>query len=216
MSAATDHAQLKRQLKIKTGTVQRYAQAALPSIHALKAPLTRTCCRSGQLFGDPIRFLHASGRCCHPRYQSIRYLKELTLYKKEVEDYQRKLDKLHADGVEGWDLKNGVRSSSSVYGRLFGGSQAFSFAQRNLLAESQKMIPDTEGKLQKAVQDLREVVVSWNPARKRVGYPNKFCRFKPSWTQPCTRRRNTSRRTKCSKKPIFKPATVACRFGTVQ
>ncbi|KAH7107116.1 tubulin binding cofactor A [Auriculariales sp. MPI-PUGE-AT-0066] len=81
-------AQLKRQLKIKTGIVQRY-------------------------------------------------LKELALYKNETEDMQRKVDKLLADGVEGWDLKNA----------------------RNMLEESKKMVPDTQGRLEKAVAELRDVTI---------------------------------------------------------
>ncbi|KZV84306.1 tubulin binding cofactor A [Exidia glandulosa HHB12029] len=66
-----------------------------------------------------------------------RLLKELTVYKQELEDQQLKLDKFIADGAEDWDIKNG----------------------RNMLEESRKMIPHTQSRLEKAVIDLREVVV---------------------------------------------------------
>ncbi|EJD52208.1 tubulin binding cofactor A [Auricularia subglabra TFB-10046 SS5] len=66
-----------------------------------------------------------------------RLLKELTVYKKELEDQQRKVDQLIADGAEDWDIKNG----------------------RNMLEESKKMVPDTQARLQKAVTDLRELYV---------------------------------------------------------
>jgi len=45
--------------------------------------------------------------------------KEHTLYKKEAEEQQRKLDKLKADGANHddweWDIKNGVCYSTSIY-----------------------------------------------------------------------------------------------------
>lgn len=44
------------------------------------------------------------------------------MYRDEVEDQKRKLDKLVADGAEEWDVKNAVRDSdrcpSSAFPRL--------------------------------------------------------------------------------------------------
>jgi len=67
----------------------------------------------------------------------IRLTKEHTLYRKEAEDQQRKLDKFIADGAEDWDIKNGKR----------------------MMEESNKMIQDSNTRLGKAVGDLRDLVV---------------------------------------------------------
>nr|GAT61315.1 predicted protein [Mycena chlorophos] len=67
-----------------------------------------------------------------------RLKKEHDMYLKEVDDLKIKKDKLVADGADEWDVKNATR----------------------MLEESQKMITDTEGRLAKAYDDLRDAVVA--------------------------------------------------------
>jgi len=67
-----------------------------------------------------------------------RLLKEHGLYKKEADEGKRKVDKLIADGAEGWE----VRSA------------------QNLLRESEKMVADTSARLGTTVLELRDVVVA--------------------------------------------------------
>jgi len=67
-----------------------------------------------------------------------RLMKEYGLYKKETEEQQIRVDKYIADGKDEYDIKN----------------------QKNILAESQKMIPDTQKRLATLVGELRDVVVS--------------------------------------------------------
>lgn len=69
----------RRQLKIKSGVVKRYANILLWLKTTLLILLV------------------------------IRLSKEHALYRKEAEQQQRKLDKFIADGAEGWDINNGVR-----------------------------------------------------------------------------------------------------------
>ncbi|KAG2138674.1 tubulin binding cofactor A-domain-containing protein [Suillus bovinus] len=66
-----------------------------------------------------------------------RLLKEHILYAKEAEEQQRKLDKLIANNAEEWDVKSAKR----------------------ILEESHRMIKDSDNRLGKAVQDLRELVI---------------------------------------------------------
>ncbi|OJA15959.1 putative protein 42 [Rhizopogon vesiculosus] len=66
-----------------------------------------------------------------------RLLKEHVLYAKEAEEQQRKVDKLIADNAEEWDTKSA----------------------RRILEESHRMIKDSDNRLGKAVQDLRELVL---------------------------------------------------------
>ncbi|KAG2155667.1 tubulin binding cofactor A-domain-containing protein [Suillus clintonianus] len=66
-----------------------------------------------------------------------RLLKEHILYAKEAEEQQRKLDKLIAKNAEEWDVKSA----------------------RRILEESHRMIKDSDNRLGKAVQDLRELVL---------------------------------------------------------
>ncbi|THH19677.1 hypothetical protein EW146_g1534 [Bondarzewia mesenterica] len=66
-----------------------------------------------------------------------RLLKEHGMYREQVEDNKRKLDKLVADGAEGWDVRSATR----------------------LWEESQRMVVDTDNRLGKVVGELREVVV---------------------------------------------------------
>lgn len=66
-----------------------------------------------------------------------RLLKEHILYAKEAEEQQRKLDKLIANNAEEWDVKSA----------------------RRILEESHRMIKDSDNRLGKAVQDLRELVL---------------------------------------------------------
>ncbi|KAG2076799.1 tubulin binding cofactor A [Suillus decipiens] len=67
-----------------------------------------------------------------------RLLKEHILYAKEAEEQQRTLDKLIANNTEEWDVKNA----------------------RRVLEESHRMIKDSDNRLGKAVQDLRELVLT--------------------------------------------------------
>ncbi|EKM84006.1 hypothetical protein AGABI1DRAFT_88809 [Agaricus bisporus var. burnettii JB137-S8] len=65
-----------------------------------------------------------------------RYNKEMTLYRKEVVDLGGKLTRLVADGTEEWDVKN----------------------MKRMIEESEKMILDTETKLDKAKGELKDLV----------------------------------------------------------
>ncbi|KZO94829.1 tubulin binding cofactor A [Calocera viscosa TUFC12733] len=68
-----------------------------------------------------------------------RLSKENGLYVQEAEQNQRKLDKLLADGPEEeWDVKNA----------------------RRLVEESNRMIANTRAHLEKAADDLRDLVAS--------------------------------------------------------
>ncbi|TFY74118.1 hypothetical protein EWM64_g9893 [Hericium alpestre] len=74
-----------------------------------------------------------------------RLLKENRLYRDEVEEHTRKLDKLVAGGsAEAWDLKNG----------------------KAMLEESKKMVEDSNTRLGRAVGDLHDLV---NAAKKDEG-----------------------------------------------
>ncbi|EIM92695.1 tubulin binding cofactor A [Stereum hirsutum FP-91666 SS1] len=66
-----------------------------------------------------------------------RLYKEQNMYRDEVEDQKRKLDKLVADGAEEWDVKNA----------------------KKMLEESKKMVVDADTRLGKTVADLRDLVV---------------------------------------------------------
>jgi len=65
-----------------------------------------------------------------------RYEKELSFYRKEVEDLGKKLDKFIAQNAEEWDIKN----------------------TNKMIDESKKMVVDTEKKLEKATGDLKDLV----------------------------------------------------------
>jgi len=73
-----------------------------------------------------------------------RLLKEHNLYQKEAEDQKIKLDKFVAEGAEDWDIKNATK----------------------MMDESNKMIVDSATRLGKAVEDLRDLIltVKKNPA----------------------------------------------------
>lgn len=66
-----------------------------------------------------------------------RLSKEYLLYIKEAEQQQAKLAKFVADGAESWDIGNATR----------------------MLEESNKMIKDSEGRRDKAVADLQDLVI---------------------------------------------------------
>ncbi|KAF8496069.1 hypothetical protein JB92DRAFT_2747243 [Gautieria morchelliformis] len=66
-----------------------------------------------------------------------RILKEYNMYKIEAEDQQRRVDKYIADAADELDLKN----------------------QQKLLVESQKMILQTQKRLETGASELRELVV---------------------------------------------------------
>jgi len=59
------------------------------------------------------------------------------MYKDEVVAQKLKLDKLIADGAEEWDIKNG----------------------KKMLAESEKMVEDSQARLGKSTGDLRILVI---------------------------------------------------------
>ncbi|KAF8624221.1 hypothetical protein AX15_005987 [Amanita polypyramis BW_CC] len=67
-----------------------------------------------------------------------RLSKDHALYKNEVGEQERKLDKLTAGGAEEWDVKNATK----------------------MLEESTKMVKDSEVRLRKAVGELRDLVIS--------------------------------------------------------
>ncbi|KAF9225366.1 tubulin binding cofactor A [Gyrodon lividus] len=67
-----------------------------------------------------------------------RLLKEYSMYSKEAEEQQRKLDKMIAKNAEEWDIKNAGR----------------------ILDESQRMIKDSNDRLGKAVEKLQTFVYS--------------------------------------------------------
>ena len=75
----------RKQLKIKAGVAKR-----------CDAPLARR--RTGTSEAEP---------------NAQRLMKEVGMYRKEVEQNQIRLEKLRADGAEEWDVKNAVRLSPS-------------------------------------------------------------------------------------------------------
>ncbi|KAG6846070.1 hypothetical protein H0H87_006434 [Tephrocybe sp. NHM501043] len=66
-----------------------------------------------------------------------RLSKEQTLYRKEAEQQQRKLDQFIAAGAEGWDINNGTR----------------------MMEEANKMIVDSANRLGKAAGELRDLII---------------------------------------------------------
>ncbi|KZV69714.1 tubulin binding cofactor A [Peniophora sp. CONT] len=66
-----------------------------------------------------------------------RLMKEVGMYRKEVEQNQIRLEKLRADGAEDWDVKNAGL----------------------LVAESEKMVTDSSDRMGRAVGELRDLVV---------------------------------------------------------
>jgi len=66
-----------------------------------------------------------------------RLAKEHALYKKEAGQQKQKLDKLIADGVEGWDVNNGTR----------------------MMEEANRMIIDSANRLGKAAGELKDLIV---------------------------------------------------------
>ncbi|GJJ09834.1 hypothetical protein Clacol_004058 [Clathrus columnatus] len=67
-----------------------------------------------------------------------RLLKEYNLYKIEAEEQKRTVDKYIADGKDEYDVRN----------------------QQKILAEAEKMIPDTQKRLGTAVEQLRDIIVA--------------------------------------------------------
>jgi len=66
-----------------------------------------------------------------------RLAKEQRLYAQENQDQKLKLDKFIADNAEEWDIKNGKR----------------------MLEESERMIKDTDKRLDAAVRELRDLII---------------------------------------------------------
>ena len=74
-----------------------------------------------------------------PRQQWLRprLVKEMNMYKKEVDAQQARIDKLKAEGADAADIKK----------------------QAEVLEESANMIPDTHKRLEAAQHELQELVV---------------------------------------------------------
>ncbi|KAI0309202.1 tubulin binding cofactor A, partial [Amylostereum chailletii] len=66
-----------------------------------------------------------------------RLVKENGLYRKELVEATVKVDKLRAEGVEGWDINNATK----------------------MMQESEKMVKDASVRMGKAVGDLRDLLV---------------------------------------------------------
>lgn len=104
----SDQAALKRQLKIKTGVVKRCVLSPQERVRS------RLITRLSPAFLSKRVLVSLRRAFCLPIRSGLRVarpcslLKELTVYKSELEDQQRKLDKFIADGAEDWDIKNGV------------------------------------------------------------------------------------------------------------
>ncbi|KAI0309201.1 tubulin binding cofactor A [Amylostereum chailletii] len=64
-----------------------------------------------------------------------RLVKENGLYRKELVEATVKVDKLRAEGVEGWDINNATK----------------------MMQESEKMVKDASVRMGKAVGDLRDL-----------------------------------------------------------
>ncbi|KAF8514338.1 hypothetical protein BU17DRAFT_52644 [Hysterangium stoloniferum] len=89
-----------------------------------------------------------------------RLLKEHKLYNQEMEAQQRRVDQYIADGKDEYDIKNQASTADHLHYMCYIIS---TFLQKNILAESQKMVPDVQKRLGDAVVDLRELVVASRP-----------------------------------------------------
>ncbi|KAG6842391.1 hypothetical protein C0991_007521 [Blastosporella zonata] len=78
-----------------------------------------------------------------------RLTKEQTLYRKEAEQQQRKLDKFIMDGAEGWDINNGVPNAQPAH----------RITQTRMMEEANKMIVDSANRLGKAAGELRDLII---------------------------------------------------------
>ena len=67
--------------------------------------------RRGQAVRRPLARRRTGTSEAEPNAQ--RLMKEVGMYRKEVEQNQIRLEKLRADGAEEWDVKNAVRLSPS-------------------------------------------------------------------------------------------------------
>lgn len=91
-----------------------------------------------------------------------RLSKEVTIYNKEVKELIAKRAKLEEDGTqEEWFVKNAVRLSplnlpSSISQTLIHPSI---YLQTKMIAESEKMITDTQERLKAGIADLESIVV---------------------------------------------------------
>jgi tubulin-specific chaperone A len=86
-----------------------------------------------------------------------RLKKEHQTYITEAEAQKRKLDKLVADGVEGWDIRNNVRRFHS-YISILSHSSLYEIKTR-IMEESDKMVIDSSSRLEKAVEELSDLIV---------------------------------------------------------
>lgn len=94
-------------------------------------------------------------------FRTTRLKKEHELYQKELVDQKIKTDKLVANGAEEWDIKNSVRPSTATrYRRERVLMDEFVHApQGKMTEESEKMIKDSQERLGKAYDELRQLVV---------------------------------------------------------
>ena len=100
------------------------------------------------------------------------------MYAKENQDQKLKVDKLVASNGDEWDIKNGVRSIHALSlldpcPKLPKGGPPSALAwntdlveQKRMLEESERMILDTNKRLGAAVQELRDLVVSFPPTSR--------------------------------------------------
>ncbi|KAG8688234.1 hypothetical protein FRC11_005816 [Ceratobasidium sp. 423] len=74
-----------------------------------------------------------------------RLWKEHNMYRQEALQLKVKHDKLVADGADEYDIKNAASSLALLFKKIWD--------------EGEKMIPDSENRLAKAIIELRELVV---------------------------------------------------------
>ena len=87
-----------------------------------------------------------------------RVFKEHEIYGNEVVENKIKLDKLRAEGEEDWGVRNAVRASLASSERPVS-ILIWDDVQAKLVEESKKMVVNTDQRLRKAVEDLRDVIV---------------------------------------------------------
>jgi tubulin-specific chaperone A len=80
--------------------------------------------------------------------------KEYSLYLREADEQQRKLDRLIAEHAEDWDIKNAVSRGSLI---VLAWAQVVT--KTKMMEESNKMIVDSEIRLANAIGELRDLVV---------------------------------------------------------
>ena len=117
-----------------------------------------------------------------------RVFKEHEIYGNEVVENKIKLDKLRAEGEEDWGVRNAVRASLASSERPVS-MLTWDDVQAKLLEESKKMVVNTDQRLRKAIEDLRDVIVCPYPLHLPFEF-QRSCLFFPGLGQerPCIRR----------------------------